>query len=83
MPGSHHKATFARDKRQGGYLIRVEGPHANRFAERTVPVTRFDGSESDVTLAALVWAGKDEKTGKPVALYSFVADKKEPERVEF
>lgn len=74
MPGKRsHKATYARDKRKGGYLIRVAGPHAEKFAGRTVPVTRKDDTESEEKLLALLWHGKDEETGVPVALYSFEA----------
>lgn len=70
-PQRAHKATYARDKRKGGYLIRVEGPNAARFAGREVPVTRMDNSESTEKLAGLIWVGVDQKTGKPVALYAF------------
>lgn len=67
-----HKATYARDKRNpGAYLIRVIGPNAAAFAGREVPVTRKDDSESVETLTVAIWAGTDEETGKPVALYRF------------
>lgn len=66
-----HKASYARDKRKGGYLIRVSGPTAGEFAGRVVPVTRMDGSESDEKLDGLIWTGMDEQTQQPVALYSF------------
>lgn len=66
-----HKATFARDKRKGGYLIRVIGPQADQFAGREVPVTRKDDTESTEKLVGLIWAGTDEETSRPVALYSF------------
>ncbi len=69
-PGQH-KATYARDKRKGGYLIRVMGPFAERFAGREVPVTRKDDSTNYEKLSELVWTGPDQETGKPVALYSF------------
>ena len=68
-----HKATYARDKRKGGYIIRVQGPTAAAFAGRTVPVVRKDDSESDEKLVALIWSGIDDETGAPVALYSFEA----------
>lgn len=69
-----HKATYARDKRKpGAYLVRVEGPHAAVFAGREVPVTRKDDSESVETLTVAVWAGIDEESGNPVALYRFAA----------
>lgn len=72
--GRLHRATFARDKHKpGGYLIRVEGPTAASFAGRDVPVTRMDNSESIETLGVAVWAGVDENTHNPVALYRFVA----------
>lgn len=65
-----HKATWARDKRKGGYLIRVAGPNAEHFAGREVPVERKDGSSTTEKLIALIWAGTDPTTGK-AALYSF------------
>lgn len=68
-----HKATYARDKRKGGYLIRVTGPHADRFAGREVPVTTKDDNEHQEMLIALIWSGADTETGKPVALYSFAS----------
>lgn len=73
-----HKATFARDKRNpGGYLIRVEGPTASAFGGRQVPVTRRDDTESVETLDVAVWAGIDDESGKPVALYRFIARKRD------
>lgn len=77
-----HRATYSRDKLKGGYVIRVEGPKANRFAGRTVPVTRRDGSESDEVLDTLVWSGKDNDSGEPVALYTFVPKPKDTDEVE-
>src|SRR5262245_33463975 len=67
----NHKATYARDKQKGGYIIRVEGPTPNRYAGREVPVERRDGSESFEKLTALLWTGTDGESGKLVALYSF------------
>jgi hypothetical protein len=67
-----HRATFARDRKKGGYLVRVEGPHCTAFAGRTVPVTLKDGRENDAELDALIWSGSDTETGKPIALYSMV-----------
>lgn len=75
-----HKATYARDKRKGGYLIRVAGPYPEMFAGRDVPVTRKDGSESVEKLDALIWTGVDDETGGRVALYSFVARPRDDER---
>jgi hypothetical protein len=72
-----HKATYARDKKKGGYIIRVIGPNAASFAGREVPVTRMDDSESMEKLIALIWSGTDEETSRPVALYSFEARPKE------
>lgn len=67
-----HVATYARDKKNpGGYLIRIEGPTAAAFAGRKVPVVRKDHSESVETLTVCIWAGNDQETGKPVALYRF------------
>ena len=72
-----HKATYARDKKKGGYLIRVQGPQSKAFAGREVPVTRMDNTEEKETLDRLIWTGKDETTGSPVSLYSFVAKPKD------
>lgn len=78
-----HKATYAKDKKKGGYLVRVQGPNANAFAGRMVPVTRKDDTESIEELDDLIWTGKDEESGQNVALYSFVAKEKEASQVDF
>jgi hypothetical protein len=76
-----HKATYARDKKNGGYIIRVQGPKCNMFAGRSVPVTKADGSEHNETLDSLIWTGTDDgeisKYVGPVALYSFKPTPKE------
>lgn len=82
-PKRAHKATYSTDKRHGGYLVRVEGPHAAKFAGRAVPVTRKSGEENTEQLDRLLWSGTDEESGKPVALYSFKQEKRKPEDVEF
>lgn len=82
--GRLHRATFARDKRKGGYLIRVQGPHSDAFAGREVPVTLKDGTENVEKLERLIWSGKDNDTGEPVTLYTFVAKPKEEQgEIEF
>lgn len=68
-----HRATFATDKRKGGYLVRVAGPHAAEFVGRDVPVTLKDQTENTEKLLKLVWSGKDQETGENVALYTFEA----------
>ena len=78
-----HKATYAKDKLKGGYLVRVEGLHSNMFAGRDVPVVRKDDSETVETLDSLIWTGKDNESGKPVTLYSFVAKPKDDIEVAF
>jgi hypothetical protein len=69
--GRQHRATYSRDKKKGGYIVRVEGPNATAFTGRTVPVTTRDGTEHEEKLLALVWSGADKTSGKPVALYTF------------
>jgi len=76
-PKRLHKATYSSDKRKGGYLVRVEGPTAERFVGRTVPVTLRNGSEHDEKLVKLIWTGVDKESGKPVALYGFEATPRE------
>jgi len=85
-----HKATYAKDKKKGGYLVRVIGPHAVSFAGRTIPVTKRDDTEDNETLDSLIWSGVDtgtpeqKGTGLPVALYSFKAKPKgEEEEIAF
>lgn len=78
-----HRATYSKDKKKGGYLVRVEGPTANAFADRTVPVVLRNGTEQLEKLTTLVWAGTDKETGKPVALYNFAAKPREEQEVEF
>lgn len=78
-----HKATYARDKRKGGYLVRVAGPFSDRFAGKEVPVTMKDNSEHFETLDRLVWSGKDKETGENVTLYTFIPKPKAEEQIEF
>lgn len=77
-----HKATYATDKKKGGYLVRVQGPMAERFAGREVPVTRRNGEEGHEKLTKLLWTGKDEDSGQPVALYTFEAKPRDTAEVE-
>lgn len=70
-PARKHKATYATDKRAGGYLIRVAGPNAGMFVGREVPVTTKANTEHLEKLVKLVWTGKDKETGENVALYKF------------
>jgi hypothetical protein len=75
-PKRAHRATYARDKKKGGYLVRVAGPNAGRFAGREVPVTTLDGSEHSEKLTRLIWTGTDTgeyggTAGEPIALYTF------------
>lgn len=79
-----HKATYARDKKKGGYLIRVAGPYANKFAGRDVPVGTITGEEHSEKLLRLIWNGVNDGeyggvVGEPVALYSFESKPREPE----
>lgn len=84
-----HKATYARDKRKGGYLVRVVGPHATAFGKKIVPVVRRDDSETEEALEVVVWSGIDTGTpdnpgtGKPVALYTFAKKPEGSDEVEF
>lgn len=88
--GRAHKATYATDKKKGGYLVRVIGPRAMDFVGREVPVNTRDGAEHSEKLTRLIWSGLDTGTadnpgtGQPAALYAFEAKpKSEKEQVEF
>ncbi len=72
-----HRATYATDKRNGGYLIRVAGPDAEKFAGRGVPVTMKSGDEHEEKLERLIWTGADTESGEKVALYKFEAKPRE------
>ncbi len=72
-PERKHRATYARDNRNGGYLIRVAGPYPEKFAGRDVPVVLKSGKEQVETLERLIWKGADTESGTPVALYTFKA----------
>lgn len=82
-PVRQHRATFSTDKKKGGYLVRVEGPHAAEFVGREIPVTLRDGTENMERLTKLLWSGADVESGKPVALYQFAAKPREADVVEF
>lgn len=72
-----HKATYASDKRNGGYLVRVAGPYPEKFVGRMVPVTTRDGQTHDEKLTRLIWTGADAENGGLVALYKFEARPRE------
>lgn len=79
-----HKATYATDKRNGGYLIRVQGPYPEMFAGREVPVTTKAGDEHMEKLVRLIWKGTDPESGQLVALYKFESKpREETEQVQF
>lgn len=79
--GRTHKATYATDKRNGGYLVRVAGPNASAFVGREVPVTTKGDDEHMEKLIRLVWSGTDngEVSGYvgPCALYKFESKPRE------
>ena len=83
-----HKATYARDKRTGGYNIRISGPYPNRFAGKEVPVTTVKGGEHTEKLLRLLWSGIETSSeyggtvGEAVALYSFEASPREDKQEE-
>lgn len=70
-PKPLHKATYATDKKKGGYLIRIAGPYPEKFAGREVPVTTKAGAQHAEKLVRLIWSGADTETGERVALYTF------------
>ena len=77
-----HKATYARDKKKGGYLVRIAGPTAGVFAGREVPVSMLDGTEHVEKLVKLIWTGVDTgeyggRAGEPIALYTFASKPRE------
>lgn len=88
-PARQHKATYSRDNREGGWLVRIVGPSANKFANRDVPVTRNDGSENVETLGKLITSGVDEGNviaadkGKNYALYKFQPKERVETEAEF
>lgn len=75
--GGGHAATYARDNRTGKYLVRVTGPHSNKFVGREVPVRRLDNTMSNEKLTKVIWSGMNEDAEKgpvgPVTLYAFEA----------
>jgi hypothetical protein len=80
--GRKHRATYAKKRDanknpMSGYNIRVEGPQAGAFSRRWLPVTRIDGSEAMEHALELLWSGKDDETGIPVALYTMWKKPKE------
>lgn len=78
-----HRATYAADKRNGGFNIRVVGPHANEWAGEEVTVETKNGEKHKEKLVRLLWSGPDidpeskQPTGRNAALYSFEPRPKE------
>lgn len=86
-PGGH-RAIYSTDKRDGGYLVKVNGPSANKFAGRTVPVETKAGTIHQEELERLVWSGVSDGSidgyAGPTALYKFKAKpKEEAEEIPF
>jgi hypothetical protein len=85
--GGGHKATYARDNRSGAYLIRVTGPHSNKFAGKEIPVGRMDGTVGKEKVTKIVWSGVNDDPEKgpvgPVTLYRFEPRPRDEEEVEF
>lgn len=88
-PGQH-AAAYSRDKRNGGYIVRIHGPYANRFAGREVPVKTSAGEVTMERLTTLLHTGIDEGKynaslkGVPYALYAFEArPKAQQEEIPF
>lgn len=77
-PERKHRATYARDNKNGGYLIRVAGPYPEKFAGREVPVMLKSGKEHNEKLGKLIWTGADAEAGR-VALYTFEAKPRDTE----
>lgn len=88
-PPRQHKATYSRDSREGGWLLRIVGPNATKFSGRDVPVTRNDGTENMETVGKLITSGVDEGNviaadkGKNYALYKFEPKPREETTIEF
>lgn len=82
-PARKHRATYARDNRNGGYLIRVQGPTPEKYAGREVPVTLRNGSEQVEKLQRLIWTGNDKDTSERVALYAFEPKPREQQEIAF
>lgn len=78
-----HTATYATDKRKGGYLVRVVGEYPDKFAGREVPVKTKGGQVHNEKLSRLIWTGADKETGEKVALYAFESRPREQEQLEF
>lgn len=78
-----HKATYATDKRSGGYMVRVAGPYPEKFAGREVPVTTRAGETHPEKLTRLVWTGADPESGELVALYKFESKPRESVELPF
>lgn len=58
-------ATFTK-LRSGAWGLRVTGGAASPGA--FLAVTKRDGTTQQVTVGEVVWQGKDEKTGQPIAI---------------
>ncbi len=78
-----HKASYATDKRKGGYLVRVQGPNAGMFAGREIPVSTKAGDEHMERLTKVLWSGKDTETGENAALYNFEAKPRDIDQIVF
>ena len=81
--GRKHKATFAKDKYERGYNVRIVGPRAAEFSQKWVPVTRMDGGESMEFCLERLWKGMDDDTKQPVALFSLYKKPRDQDEIPF
>ena len=72
-----HRATYAADKKKGGWLIRIAGEYPHAFAGREVPVTMKNSEMHNEQLDRLIWQGLDIENGDHVALYTFIPKPRE------
>lgn len=64
-------ATFQRNKRGNGWIVRVVGPHSDAFSYKTIPVTMKDDSTKQVELTNVIWSGYTDDD-EEISLYGIV-----------
>lgn len=64
-------ATFQRNKRGNGWIVRVVGPHSEAFSYKSIPVTMKDGSTKMVELTNVIWSGYTDDD-EEISLYGIV-----------
>jgi len=72
MSALPYKATYATNKRHGGWFLRIECKPDKYPSSPIITVSKKDDSTAQVLPTKTIWSGVDDKTGHHVFLCQFI-----------